>query len=168
MKLKNFGRAALALAASAVTVLGMTSCTLSYTVGYLFVTGSQYNQIASYRIQNDNGVLHTSGTVGSGGTDPIQAVVTSTGNYVYVLNYGGGTDAKPRPAPLRCSRSAAMARSTYQTSFTPKGFNTRNIAISGGYLYALDEFAPGRGRGRMVCRAMATSLHFPSTGQRAG
>src|SRR5258708_36172348 len=97
MKLKKFGRAALALAASAVTVLGMTSCTLSYTVGYLFVTGSQYNQIASYKIQNDNGVLHPSTTVGSGGTDPIQLVVTSTGNYVYVLNYGTATDANPQP-----------------------------------------------------------------------
>jgi len=100
MKLKNFGRAALALAASAVTVLGMTSCTLSYTVGYLFVTGSQYNQIATYRIQNDNGVLHTSGTVGSGGTNPIQVVVTATGNYVYVLNYGGGTTASPEASSI--------------------------------------------------------------------
>ncbi len=95
MKLKKIGRAALALAASAVTVLGMTSCTLSYTVGYLFVTGSQYNQIATYRIQNDNGALHQSSIVGTGGTNPTQAVVTSGGNYVYVLNAGTGTDAAP-------------------------------------------------------------------------
>ena len=147
MKLKKFGRAALALAASAVTVLGMTSCTLSYTVGYLFVTGSQYNQIASYRIQNDNGVLHASGTVGSGGTDPIQAVVTSTGNYVYVLNYGTGTAANPQPSSIALFSIGGRGSLTYQTSFTPKGFNTKNIAISGGYLYALDEFAPGPGKG---------------------
>ena len=94
MKLKKIGRAALALAASAVTVLGMTSCTLSYTVGYLFVTGSQYNQIASYRIQNDNGALHLTSTVGSGGTNPIQVVVNAAGTYLYVLNYGSGTTCK--------------------------------------------------------------------------
>jgi DNA-binding beta-propeller fold protein YncE len=100
MKLKKIGRAALALAASAVIVLGMTSCTLSFTVGYLFVTGSQYNQIASYRIQNDNGALHTTSTVGSGGTDPIQVVVNATGSYLYVLNYGTGTDANPQHSTI--------------------------------------------------------------------
>jgi 6-phosphogluconolactonase (cycloisomerase 2 family) len=143
MKLKNFGRAALALAASAVMVLGMTSCTLSFTVGYLFVTGSQYNQIASYRIQNDNGALHATSTVGSGGTDPIQAVVTSTGTFVYVLNYGTGTDAKPAISSIALFSIGGYGGLTYQASFSPKGFNTRSIQISGNYLYALDEFAPG-------------------------
>src|ERR1700712_1424397 len=98
MKLKKFGRAALALAASAVTVLGMTSCTLSYTVGYLFITGSTPNsassssgQVASYKIQNDNGVLHPTQTTGSGGSNPTQVVVNSTGTFLYVLNAGTGT-----------------------------------------------------------------------------
>jgi 6-phosphogluconolactonase (cycloisomerase 2 family) len=143
MKLKNLGRAALALAASAVTVLGMTSCTLSYTVGYLFVTGSQYNQIASYRIQNDNGALHQSSIVGTGGTNPTQAVVTAGGNYVYVLNAGAGTDADPQHSQIALFSVGGYGALTYQTSFSPQGFNTRNIAISGNFLYALDEFAPG-------------------------
>ena len=101
MKLKKFGRAALALAASAVTVLGMTSCTLSYTVGYLFVTGSQYNQIASYRIQNDNGALHPTEHRGLGRhrSHPRQSSLQS-GNYVYVLNYGAGTAANPAPSSI--------------------------------------------------------------------
>lgn len=143
MKLKNFGRAALALAASAVTVLGMTSCSLSYTVGYLFVTGAQYNQIATYRIQNDNGALHATGTVGTGGSNPTQAVVTSGGNFVYVLNAGSGTDANPAHSQIALFSVGGYGALTYQTSFIPQGFNTRNIAISGNYLYALDEFAPG-------------------------
>jgi 6-phosphogluconolactonase len=147
MKLKKFGRAALALAASAVTVLGMTSCTLSYTVGYLFVTGSQYNQIASYRIKNNDGTLRVTNTVGSGGTNPIQAVVTATGNYVYVLNAGGGTDTDPQPSSIALFSIGGYGALTFQTSFTPKGFNTKNIAISGGYLYALDQYAPGPGAG---------------------
>ena len=145
MKLKNFGRAALALAASAVTVLGMTSCSLSYTVGYLFVTGSQYNQIATYRIQNNNGFLRQSSIVGTGGTNPIQAVVTASGTYVYVLNYGTGTAASPQPSSIALFSIGGHGGLTYQTSFTPKGLNTKNIEISGGFLYALDELAPGPG-----------------------
>ena len=143
MKLKKFGRAALALAASAVIVLGMTSCTLSFTVGYLFVTGSQYNQIASYRIQNDNGALHTTSTVGSGGTDPIQVVVNSAGSYLYVLNYGTGTDANPQHSTISLFSIGGSGTLTFQTSFSPQGFNSRNLAISGNFLYSLDEFAPG-------------------------
>ncbi|HZD76917.1 MAG TPA: beta-propeller fold lactonase family protein [Acidobacteriaceae bacterium] len=143
MKLKKIGRAALALAASAVIVLGMTSCTLSFTVGYLFVTGSQYNQIASYRIQNDNGALHSTSTVGSGGTDPIQVVVNATGSYLYVLNYGTGTDANPQHSTISLFSIGGSGAVTFQTSFSPQGFNSRNIAISGNFLYSLDEFAPG-------------------------
>ena len=151
MKLKKFGRAALALAASAVTILGMTSCTLSYTVGYLFITGSTPNsagsgsgQIASYRIQNDNGELHQTQTTGSGGgTNPIQVVVNSSGTYLYVLNAGTGTDAHPAHSSIALFSIGGYGAATYQTSFSPQGFNTRNIVISGNFLYALDEFAPG-------------------------
>ncbi|HEY3991039.1 MAG TPA: beta-propeller fold lactonase family protein [Acidobacteriaceae bacterium] len=149
MKLKNFGRVAVALAASAVTVLGMTSCALSYTVGYLFITGSTPNsagsgsgQLSSYKIQNNNGQLRVTSTVGSGGTDPIQVVVNSTGSYLYVLNYGTGTDANPQHSQIALFSIGGSGALTFQTSFTPQGFNTRNIAISGNYLYALDEFAP--------------------------
>ena len=131
MKLKKIGRAALALAASAVTVLGMTSCTLSFTVGYLYVTGSQYNQIASYRIQNDNGALHLTTTVGSGGTNPTQVVVNATGSYLYVLNYGNPTAANPTHSTISLFSIGGYGAPTFQTSFSPEGFNTKNIAISG-------------------------------------
>jgi 6-phosphogluconolactonase (cycloisomerase 2 family) len=63
------------------------------------------------------------------------------------LNYGTGTDANPQPSSIALFSIGGGGSLTYQTSFTPKGFNTRNIAISGGFLYALDEFAPGPGTG---------------------
>lgn len=150
MKLKNFGRAALALAASAVTVLGMTSCSLSYTVGYLYITGSTPNggpsssgQIASYRIQNNNGFLRNSSTTGSGGTNPTQVVVNSTGNYLYVLNKGTGTSSAPAISSIALFSIGGVGAPTYQASFNPQGLNTKNIVVAGNYLYALDEFAPG-------------------------
>ncbi len=150
MKLKNIGRAALALAASAATVLGMTSCSLSYTVGYLYITGSTPNggptssgQIASYRIQNNNGFLRNSSTVGSGGSNPSQVEVNSTGNYLYVLNRGAGTSTAPAVSSIALFSIGGVGAPTYQVSFNPQGLNTKNIAIAGNYLYALDEFAPG-------------------------
>jgi 6-phosphogluconolactonase len=142
MKLKNFGRAALALAASAVMVLGMTSCTLGFTVGYLFVTGSQYNQIASYKIKNNDGTLSLTATVGSGGPNPTQVVVNSSGSYLYVLNAGTGTDASPVVSQIDLFSIGGSGVVTHQATFNPKGFNTRNIAIAGNFLYALDQFAP--------------------------
>jgi 6-phosphogluconolactonase (cycloisomerase 2 family) len=107
------------------------------------VTGSQYNQIASYRIQNDNGALHVTNTVGSGGTDPIQVVVNSTGSYLYVLNYGSATTANPQHSTISLFSIGGYGAPTFQTSFSPEGFNSKNIAISGNFLYSLDQFAPG-------------------------
>lgn len=161
MKLKNFGRAALALAASAVTVLGMTSCTLGYTVGYLFVTGSQYNQIASYKIKNNDGSLRLTTTVGSGGPNPTQVVVNASGSYLYVLNAGTGTDAAPVVSQIDLFSIGGSGVLTHQATFNPKGFNTRNIAIAGNYLYALDQFAPdGSGVGDISAFAID-----PTTGR---
>jgi 6-phosphogluconolactonase (cycloisomerase 2 family) len=149
MKLKNFGRAALALAASAAMILGMTSCSLSFTVGYLFITGSatgagtNNGQIATYKIKNNDGTLPASGTVGSGGPNPIQVVVNSTGTYLYVLNAGIGTDASPAIGQIDLFAIGGSGVLTHQATFLPQGFNTRNIAISGNFLYSLDQFAPG-------------------------
>ena len=109
MKSKKFGRAALALAASAVTVLGMTLHSELYS-WVSVVTGTQYNQIASYRIQNDNGALHQSSIVGTGGTNPTQAVVTAGGNYVYVLKRAQVRMPLRRIARSHCFRLEATVR----------------------------------------------------------
>ncbi len=173
MKLKKFGRAALALAASAVTILGMTSCTLSFTVGYLFITGAQtgsgtkFGQIASYRIQNDNGALHLTQTTGSGGPNPTQVVVNAAGTFLYVLNAGAGTAANPVHSSISLFSIGGQGGVTYQTSFSPQGFNTQNIAISGNFLYALDQFAPG-GTGPNGTQSIGDISAFsvdPSTGR---
>ena len=156
MKLKNFGRAVLALAASAGSLLGMTSCSRSYTVGYFFVTGAatgagtSFGQVASFRIQNDTGQLRQTSIVGSNGTNPIQAIVNPAGTYLYVLNGGCGNT----PAQAACSNGGSQASQidqfsiggsgvlTHQQSFNPQGKNTLVIQLSGNFLYALDQVAP--------------------------
>src|ERR1700728_3450015 len=88
MRFSKFGRIALALAASLVIGFGTQSCNYDYTVAYVIVTGSQYNQIASYREDNETGVLTAAphDPLSSGGTNPIRAVLLNGGRYVYVLN----------------------------------------------------------------------------------
>ena len=57
MKFRKFGRIGLALAVSLGTGLGVTSCSTNHTVGYFYITGSQYNQISGFRIDNNLGNL---------------------------------------------------------------------------------------------------------------
>ena len=164
MKLKNIGRAMLALAASAGSILGMTSCSRSYTVGYFFVTGAQtaagtqFGQIASFRIQNNDGQLRpTSNPISSAGGNPIQVIVNSSGTYLYVLNNGCGTGT----GQTACAGGATQVTKsqidqfaiggsgvlTHQQTFFPQGTNTVSMQLSGNFLYTLDEFAPGNGSG---------------------
>src|ERR1700678_3917379 len=94
MKFRKFGRMSLALAVSLGTGIGVTSCSTDHAVGYLYVTGSQYNQISGFRIDNNLGNLTTipDSPFGSGGFNPIKALVTNAGKFLYVLNGGcGGT-----------------------------------------------------------------------------
>lgn len=98
MKFRKFGRVALALAVSSGAILGVTSCQIStnYMVGYMWVTGAQYNQIAGYRIDNNLGQLsvNPNSPYGSGGVNPIQEVVTTAGKFLYVLNAGCGAQGQ--------------------------------------------------------------------------
>ena len=74
MKFRKFGRIVLAMAVSLGLGFGITSCSTNFTVAFLYVTGSQYNQIGAFRIMNNTGNLANVGgsPYGSGGTDPIR------------------------------------------------------------------------------------------------
>src|SRR5579863_1017324 len=89
MKFRKLGRIALATAASLFIGFGTLSC-YYYTEAYIIVTGSQYNQVASYREQNQTGILQPAphDPLSSGGSNPIRALLLNGGRYVYVLNQG--------------------------------------------------------------------------------
>ena len=94
MKFRKFGRMSLALAVSLGTGLGVTSCSTNHAVGYLYVTGQQYNQVAGFRIDNNLGNLTPTqnSPYSSGGANPIKALTANAGKFLYVLNAGcGGT-----------------------------------------------------------------------------
>src|SRR5271168_3815206 len=94
MKFRKFGRISLALAVSLGTGLGVTSCSTDHAVGYMYVTGQQYNQVSGFKIDNNLGNLTAAqnSPFSSGGANPIKALVANAGRFLYVLNAGcGGT-----------------------------------------------------------------------------
>ncbi len=101
MKLSLFGRLAMALFASLALGLGMTACG-GGTIGYMWVLGQQYNQIAGFKIDDYTGNLTQiqGSPFVSNGAIPVSIVVKPGGRYVYVINQGtGGGPTKPGTRP---------------------------------------------------------------------
>jgi 6-phosphogluconolactonase len=156
MKFRKFGRITLALAVSLGTGLGVTSCSTDHAVGYLYVTGQQYNQVSGFRIDSNLGNLTATqnSPYSSGGANPIKALTANAGKFLYVLNAGcGGT------GQAACS-SATSADNTgpnislftiggkgslsFQTSYTSQGNFPVSIQTdsSGTHLFVLDSQVP--------------------------
>src|SRR3954447_12159476 len=95
MKFRKFGKALLMAALSLGVIAGVASCTQSYTVGFLFVTGNDtagtgQGYITGFKIDHNTGNLtEIHGLpVGSQGINPGRAVLTNGSRFVYVLNRG--------------------------------------------------------------------------------
>jgi 6-phosphogluconolactonase len=156
MKLRKFGRIGLALVVSLGTGLGVTSCSTDHSVGYFYVTGTQYNQISGYRIDNNFGQLQTvqNSPFGSGGYSPIKALTANAGRFLYVLNAGcGQTGQQACPSGANPSNSGAnvslftiggQGGLNYQQAYTSQGNNPVSMAIdsSGTHLFVLDSTVP--------------------------
>ena len=161
MTFRKFGKTVLTAALSSAIVFSLTSCIRSFTVGYLYVTGtvtatpSGNGIITGFKINNDNGKLTPINglPIASGGANPIRAVLLTGGNFVYVLNQGatasGGnvcTTADP------CLNSIITEFEvggngilTPQGSFPTQGINPIRLIpdSTGAFLFALDHDAPG-------------------------
>jgi 6-phosphogluconolactonase len=152
MKLSKIGRITLAIAVSLGTGLAVTSCSTDHTVGYLYVTASQYNQISGFRIDNNIGNLTAvpNSPFGSGGVNPIYDVVANAGKFLYVLNAGcGGTSQVACPAGTPADETGAnvslftiggQGGISFQASYTSQGNNPIALQAdsSGTHLFVLD------------------------------
>jgi 6-phosphogluconolactonase len=151
MKLRNFGRITLALVASLVLAFGTESCNYNYTEAYVIVTGSQYNQIASYKEKNDTGALvAATPPISSGGVNPIRAALLNGGRYVYVLNQG--KESVDSAGNITWSDNNISLFSiggqgglSPQLSYPSQGLGSERLAlnVNGSYLYVLDQYQPG-------------------------
>jgi 6-phosphogluconolactonase len=151
MKFKKFGQVALALVVSLGLCLSVTSCTVDFTVAYLYVTGAQYNQIGAFKVSNNTGNLSNipGSPFGSGGTDPLRAIVSSTGRYLYVLNAGtiasgSTTYSGSNIAVFSVGGDGTLAP---QQTYTSQGNGPIRFGFNstGSFLYVLDQYAPVNG-----------------------
>ena len=163
MKFRKFGKALLISALSAGVVLGVSSCIQSYSVGYLYVTGTVTGQsgnngiVSGYKIEHNTGKLTTINglPVSSGGANPIRAVLISGSRFLYVLNRGvntnGSASCSGTTGNTVCNGSNIEAFVvggngilTPQGTYYTQGLNPfRMVAdTSGNYLMVLDHDAP--------------------------
>jgi hypothetical protein len=160
MKFTKFGKALLMSALSAGVVFSITSCVQSYSVGYLYVTGTTTAQtsgngiISGFKIDHNKGqLIPINGLpVSSGGANPGRAVLLPGGRFLYVLNRGvnssGGSDCTTTD-PCQNSNITQFAiggngvLSAQQTFYT-QGINPFRLVSdnSGNYIYVLDHDAP--------------------------
>ena len=162
MRFTKFGKALLMGVLSAGIIFGITSCVESYTVGFLYVTGtvtaSSGNSgiISGYRIDHNVGTLAPIDglPVSSGGANPVRAVLTLGSRFLYVLNrgvnnagngncYGVGT-AECQNANITEYAVGGNGILTPQETFYTQGQNPFRLIVdtSGNYLMVLDHDAP--------------------------
>jgi 6-phosphogluconolactonase (cycloisomerase 2 family) len=190
MKFKKFGKTLWMSALSIVTILGVSSCVQSYTVGFLYVTGtvtanSTGNGIISgFKIDHNTGQLKNINglPISSGGSNPVRAILAQSGKFLYVLNRGttasGGSDCTTTD-PCKNANIAQYALGgngilTPQQIFYTQGINPFRITAdsSGNFIYVLDHDAPDKsacslalGTGVTACGDITAFQIDPTTGR---
>lgn len=160
MKFTKFSKAFLVGALSAGVVFGISSCVVSYTVGYLYVTGTQTAQpagqgvISGYKIDHNTGQLSSINglPVSSGGANPVRAVLLPGSRFLYVLNRGVNalgnsncTTANPcQNANITEFAVGGNGILTPQQTFYTQGVNPFRLVLdsAGSYLMVLDHDSP--------------------------
>jgi len=162
MRFTKFGKALSIGALTAGVIFGVTSCVESYTVGFLYVTGTvtassgSNGIISGYKIDHNTGFLtQIHGLpVASGGANPVRAVLTNASRFIYVLNRGvnaagngncyGTAGAECQNANITQFAVGGNGVLTPQETFYTQGLNPFRLIVdsSGNYLMVLDHDAP--------------------------
>jgi 6-phosphogluconolactonase (cycloisomerase 2 family) len=160
MKFTKLGKTLLMIALSAGIIVGIASCKQSFTVGYLYVTGtnnagsSNVGIVSGFRIDHNRGALTPLNglPVGSGGANPGREVLLTGGRFLYVLNRGANSAGTADCTQLDPCTGANITQFaiggngilTSQETFFTQGINPIRIIpdTSGTYLYVLDSIAP--------------------------
>ncbi len=162
MKFTKFGKTLLMIAISAGVIVGITSCVQSYSVGYLYVTGtnnsgstSNNGIISGFKIDHNKGLLTPIHglPISSGGANPGRTILLNGGRFLYVLNRGknsaGTADCTLADQCVGANITefaiggngvlAAQGQAFFSQGINP----IRMVADSSGlYLYVLDSIAP--------------------------
>ncbi len=146
MKFSNLGQILLASVVSVGLCLGVTSCSTSFTVGFLYVVGASTTngasgQISGFKINNDTGRLTPikKSPFSSAGANPIRAVVFPGGRFIYVLNSRPSGTTGGNIALFTVGGDGVLA---FQASYSSQGNIPVSIAAGsngGSFLYVLDQ-----------------------------
>jgi 6-phosphogluconolactonase len=160
MRFTKFGKALLMGALSAGVIFGVTSCVQSYTVGYLYVTGTvtastgDAGIVSGYRIDHNTGKLVPINglPVSSGGANPVRAVLVTSSRFLYVLNRGVNAEGNGNCTTADPCQGANITQFvvggngilTPQETFYTQGINPFRLIgdSTGNFLIALDHDAP--------------------------
>ena len=93
MNLHKISRMAKVSVVSLAMVLGLSSCSLDYVVGYVYMTTNHSNPglINQYSIDFQSGALTLIGTPVTAGNNPVKLIASTSGQFVYVVNQGDST-----------------------------------------------------------------------------
>ena len=160
MRFRKFGKALLMSAVSAGVILGVTSCVQSFTVGFLFVTGTStagngQGIVSGFKIDHNSGnlvAIHGM-PVATGGSFPGRAVLADGSRFVYVLNRGTDHDTNgPCTATTVTCDGANIAQFavggtgilSFQAKYFSQGLNPFRLIVDGqqNFVYVLDAVAP--------------------------
>ena len=171
MKFRKFGQVLLAAVVSTGIMLGVSSCANDFTVGYVYVTGTQYNQIGAYKEDNNNGILRAiaGSPFGSGGSNPVRAIIPSGGRFMFVLNAGTRTvDSSGNLTypgnNISVYSIGGYGQLTFQYSYNTQGIGPIRLAAdsSGTHLFVLDSYAPiGNASGNIQTVSSTQTADFP-------
>ena len=191
MKFRKFGKALLMGAVSLSAILSITSCVQSYTVGFLYVTGTQTTGtsgsagqgiLSGFKIAHNTGRLAPINgmPISSGGSYPNRAVLTLSSRFLYVLNQGGSdcttgaTDPGCAEANIVQFSVAGNGALVAQQTFYTQGKNPFRIFAdaTGAHIYVLDHDAPDNsscaaalGAGTTTCADITAFNVEPTTGR---
>ena len=191
MKFRKFGKALLMGAVSLSAILSVTSCVQSYTVGFLYVTGTQTTGtsgspgqgiLSGFRIDHNTGKLTPINglPISTGGSYPVRAVLLLSSRFLYVLNQGG-SDCTTNASDSGCAQAnivqfsvAGNGALVAQQTFYTQGKNPFRIFAdaTGGHIYVLDHDAPDSascaaalGAGTTSCADITAFNVDPTTGR---
>ena len=191
MKFRKFGKTLLMGALSLGAILSVTSCVESYTVGFLYVTGTQTTGtsgsagqgiLSGFKIDHNTGRLASINgmPISSGGSYPNRAVLVLSSRFLYVLNQGGSdcttgaTDPGCAEANIVQFSVAGNGALVAQQTFYTQGKNPFRIFAdaTGALIYVLDHDAPDNsscaaalGAGTTTCADITAFNVEPTTGR---
>lgn len=143
MKWKTIGQGLLAVTASLGMGLGVTSCSPSQTIDYVFVTsnatGTTNGEVSSYHSDSQSGALSlvAGSPFSTGGSNPVALVASPNQQYLYVANHDSNSIAA---FTIGTDGQLALGK-----TYTTPGSEPVSVAINatGTLLFVLDYYGPG-------------------------